>query len=81
MHLNNDDPCSEKFAQLWKNANKWSKQNKRISIMIGGAGLAYQNLFKHYKLYWDMLVNFLSTHTFITGIVLDVEEIVPVQSM
>ena len=78
MHLNNSVPDSKKFDILWKNCVNWSQHDKKVYVMIGGAGKAYEVLFSEYEFYFEKLKGFLLDRPYITGIVLDIEETVSV---
>ena len=77
IHLNDNHPDSSVFDKMWENVEAWSKiPGKHVSLMIGGAGGAYQSLFKDYNVFYSMLLKQLKKRPYITGIVFDVEEMI-----
>ena len=74
IYLNDNPPNDPLFDELWNETENCSTQGVSIMLMIGGAGGAYQNLFKDFNTYYPMLKKLLYEKTFIKGINLDVEE-------
>lgn len=82
IHLNDNHPDSPLFDTMWKNVETWSKmQDKHVSVMVGGAGKAFQALFSNYSIFFKMLREMLQKRPYITGIVLDVEERICIESL
>ena len=82
MHLNDNEPDDNIFNNLWKELLKAHNLGIKIMIMVGGAGGAYSSLFtSYYKKYYCLLSNFLKKHYYISGIDLDVEEIINVNNL
>ena len=52
-----------------------------IMVMLGGAGGAYQELFRHFDTYYSLLKKFLEKFKFIKGIDLDVEEVTDINNI
>jgi hypothetical protein len=75
IHLNNDDPYSEKFDKVWEELLKAKIQGIQIILMLGGAGGAYDYLFSNFNIYYAK-VNYLlkCKKDIISGIDLDIEE-------
>ena len=81
IHLNNDDPHDPKFNNLWNQLDQAQKQNMKIVLMVGGAGSAYQTLFSDFETYYQLLYNLIKDKPVITGIDLDVEELVKLEDI
>lgn len=79
IHLNNYYPDSPVFNNVWEGLESLSGVN--IVIMIGGAGGGFAAFFSNYSIYYPMLTQFLHTHPCITGVDLDVEESVDINSI
>lgn len=78
IHLNNNKPKDPKFNSLWEELEQAHKQNMTIFLMVGGAGGAYQTLFSDFETYYQLLYQLIKDKPIITGIDIDVEEIVNV---
>ena len=77
IHLNNYTPGDPKFSSVWEQLQKCKEQGVEITLMIGGAGGGYRSLFSNYAAYYRILKQLLTDkHGLITGIDLDIEEIV-----
>ena len=76
IHLNDNNPYDHVFDNLWKQLTQANQQNIQIILMVGGAGSAYQTLFSDFETYYDLLYKLIKSKPIITGIDLDVEEIV-----
>ena len=50
-------------------------------LMVGGAGLAYGNLFNDFNIYYPMLQKLITEKSWIKGIDLDIEESVSLQNV
>ena len=81
IHLNNYDPESPKFDNVWIELQKLYEQGVEILLMVGGAGGAYKALFSDLDTYYPLLFKLLRRHNFITGIDLDIEEGVDVNDV
>ena len=80
IHLNDNDPNNKYFDILWKQCLEASK-NCKIYLMIGGAGCAYETLFSDFESYYKLLYDLLKSKPFITGVDLDIEEIVNIEDI
>ena len=74
IHLNDHPPNSPIFNSMWKEIEIAHNLGVKIKLMIGGAGLAFQEMFSNFNLYYEMLKNVLKSHPYICGIDLDIEE-------
>ena len=74
IHLNNNNPNSPKFDEVWEDLQKLYFNGVTIMCMIGGAGGAFNYLFSDFKTYYPLLRDFLKEKKFISGIDLDIEE-------
>ena len=74
IHLNDEDPNSSIFTSMWKEIEIAHNLGVKIKLMIGGAGLAFQEMFSNFDLYYKMLKNVLKSHSYISGVDLDIEE-------
>ena len=74
IYLNDNIPYDPLFDQLWLETEKLSYQGVNINLMVGGAGLAYGNLFNDFNIYYPMLQKLLNDKPWIKGIDLDIEE-------
>jgi len=74
IHLNDYDPDSPRFDNVWIELHKVYEQGVEIILMVGGAGGAYGALFSNFDLYYPLLFSMLRKYKFITGIDLDIEE-------
>jgi len=81
MILNDDVVESKVHYQLLEQAEELFNSGVHISLMIGGAGKAFKELFNNVNHYYTLLNNFLKTHPFITGVNLDVEETVNIEDL
>lgn len=74
IFLNDNKPCDPIFNDLWFQSEKASNQGCNIMIMMGGAGLAYNELFSDFELYYSQLKQLINEKSWIKGIDLDIEE-------
>jgi len=81
IHLNNAPPNDNTFNTLWDETKTLSNKGVKIMLMLGGAGGAYNSLFKNFSTYYPMLVNTIQTYDWITGIDLDIEEYVDLNNV
>ncbi len=74
IYLNDNSPDNNIFDDLWMETKKASVQGCKIMVMMGGAGLAYNELFTDFNIYYPQLVQMLKDRPWIQGIDLDIEE-------
>lgn len=75
IHLNDNIFTDKKFDTLWEDLKKLKKKGIKIILMVGGAGGAYNNLFKNYDIYKKLLfTTILNNIPLFNGIDLDIEE-------
>ena len=76
IHLNDNNPYDHVFDNLWQQLEEAKQKNIQTILMVGGAGSAYQTLFSDFDSYYPLLYQLIKNKTMITGIDLDVEELV-----
>jgi len=81
IYLNDNKPYDTIFRELWLQTEKASTQGTTIMLMMGGAGLAYNELFSDFKTYYPQLVELITTKSWIKGIDLDIEESVSLDNI
>ena len=81
IHLNNHTPYAKRFDTLWKQTKEMSDNGIKIMVMLGGAGGAYQQMFQNYDVYYKMLLDLIKNKSWISGIDLDIEEIVSIKNI
>lgn len=81
IYLNDNNPDSEIFNELWEETQKCFYNDIDILVMMGGAGLAFQVFFSEFEKTYKLLLNFLKKRPWITGIDLDVEEYVEIDNI
>ena len=59
IHLNDYPPTSPKFDSVWTELHKLYSQGVEIILMIGGAGGAYDALFKNFDIFYPLLKDLL----------------------
>jgi len=74
IHLNNHSPTDQIFVPVFNQLEIAKKLGLKIILMIGGAGLAYGELFSNYQVYYSMLRDTIRSLPFISGVDLDIEE-------
>ena len=74
IYLNDNKPYDTLFDELWLQTEKASVQGCKIILMMGGAGLAYQELFSDFQTYYSLLKKLIVDKQWICGIDLDIEE-------
>lgn len=79
IHINDAKPNNQ--GNLWNDAYNAYNNDIKIMVMMGGAGGAYTDLFNNFDTYYNLLVNFLSDYSFISGIDLDIEEYVNIENV
>jgi len=81
IYLNDNKPYDPLFNDLWLQTEKASVQGCTIMLMMGGAGLAYQELFSDFDTYYPLLKRLIVEKSWIQGIDLDIEESVTLDSI
>ncbi len=81
IHLNDDWPDAKQFDRVWAQLEKAAYLGIRVSLLIGGAGGAFEALFNNYEQCLQDLMTLLKAKPFITGINLDVEETVSLDNI
>ena len=76
IHLNKHPPDDPIHDQVWAETKQAQTLGIQIHLMLGGAGGAYQWLFSYFDTYYPLLKKTLQDRPWITGLDLDVEEIV-----
>lgn len=74
IHLNNYPPDAKENDLMWQNIQDAYDKGVRIELMIGGAGGAFQAMFKDFEKYYGMFHALLDDHPEIESVNLDVEE-------
>lgn len=80
IHLNDNIPENSQFDTMWKETEELSSKCK-IMLMIGGAGDAYNVLFKNFNIFYPLLEKLIKSKKWITGIDLDIEESVNISNI
>ena len=81
IYLNDNIPYNPLFNELWLETEKISAQGCIIMLMMGGAGLAYGELFSDFKTYYPLLKVLITEKSWIKGIDLDIEESVTLDNV
>ena len=81
IYLNDNIPYDPLFNDLWLETKKASVQGCTIMLMMGGAGLAYGELFSDFDTYYPLLKRLLIEKSWIQGIDLDIEESVSLDNI
>jgi hypothetical protein len=83
IHLNDDSPSSNKFDTIFTQLKKLKSENQiKLNLLIGGAGTAFNQLFKEYDCYYNLLKTSLKNElNFIDGFNLDIEEDVDINNI
>ena len=81
IYLNDNLPHDSIFDTMWTECHALENQDVQIHLMVGGAGGAYDILFKDYETYYPMLADLLRNKTFISGINIDIEEVVRLEDV
>ena len=81
IHLNDYHPNSSIFDSMWKDVEKAHNLGVKIKLMIGGAGLAFQEMFSNFDLYYQFLKKTLESRPYISGVDLDIEESVNINDI
>lgn len=80
IHINDVTPDNKVLDKMWNQAEECSK-TKKIILMIGGAGGAFQVLFNNFETFYPKLYYTLKQRPFISGVDLDVEENVNIEDI
>jgi len=81
IYLNDNKPCDPIFNELWLETEKASNQGCTIILMMGGAGLAYKELFSDFDTYYPLLKELINNKSWIQGIDLDIEESTTIENV
>jgi hypothetical protein len=81
IYLNDNIPYDPLFNELWLETEKISTQGCTIMLMMGGAGLAYGELFSDFDTYYPLLKQLIVEKSWIKGIDLDIEESVTLDNV
>ena len=81
IYLNDNKPYDPLFNKLWFQTEKAFNQGCNIILMMGGAGLAYKELFSDFDTYYPQLKQLFFEKTWIHGIDLDIEESVTLDNI
>ena len=81
IYLNDNKPYDPIFNELWIQTKKASIEGCTIMIMVGGAGLAYNELFSDYDTYYPQLKELIINKPWIQGIDLDIEEFTKIDNV
>ena len=81
IYLNDNKPYDPVFTDLWLQTEKASAQGCKIMLMMGGAGLAYGELFSDFETYYPLLKQLIREKSWIQGIDLDIEESVTLENV
>ena len=73
IHLNDHSPYDKIFDEVWTNLEIAENLGIKIILMVGGAGTAYNELFLHFDIYYEILKKLIQTKKYISGIDLDIE--------
>ncbi len=74
IYLNDNLPTNSIYDTLWLETEKLSAEGCKIMLMMGGAGLAYNELFSDFDVYYPQLLELIRDKSWIQGIDLDIEE-------
>ena len=80
IHLNDNNPNSEIYDDLWKQIKIAQELNIKIVLMVGGAGGAYNQLFGDFDTYYSMLKKLIIDKN-LDGVDLDIEENVNINNV
>ena len=81
IYLNDNGPYDPLFNELWLETHEASDQGVTIMLMMGGAGLAYGELFSDFETYYPLLKDLITEKSWIKGIDLDIEESVTLDNV
>jgi hypothetical protein len=73
IHLNDHSPDDPIFESVWREIALAQKRGITVSLMVGGAGGAYQYFSQHFDRCYQLLVETLRKHN-LQGADLDIEE-------
>ena len=80
IYLNDNIPYDPIFNELWLETEKITAQGCTTMLMIGGAGLAYGELFSDFDTYYPLLKRLIVEKSWIRGVDLDIEESVSIEN-
>ena len=80
IYLNDNIPYDPIFNELWLETEKISAQGCATMLMVGGAGLAYGELFSDFDTYYPLLKRLIIEKSWIRGVDLDIEEPVSIEN-
>lgn len=81
IHLNNNNPDDPVFISVFSNLKKLKTLDIRVTLLIGGAGGAFYNLFSRFDIYYKLLKEFVDNTGFIDGFNIDIEERVDIDNI
>jgi alkaline phosphatase D len=81
IYLNDNKPNDKIFEKLWQETELCNKNGIKIMLMMGGAGGAYGPFFSDYNNCYLQLKNLIKSKPWISGIDLDIEEIVDINNI
>lgn len=81
IHLNNNDPFSSVFNDLWDDLRKATDLGIKIKLMIGGAGGGYHSFFINYTYNYNLLKETITKAQVISGVDLDIEEYTDIENV
>tara|TARA_B100000427_G_scaffold293961_1_gene272243 strand:+ start:484 stop:1284 length:801 start_codon:yes stop_codon:yes gene_type:complete len=81
IYLNDNKPYDSLFNELWLQTKQASVQGCTIMLMVGGAGLAYTELFSDFNTYYPQLRKLINDKPWIQGIDLDIEELTTIDNV
>ena len=81
IHLNDLSPYNDKYDPLWMDMARANQLGIKVKIMLGGAGGAYNTLFRNFYVYYSFLKELIQNKSFISGIDLDIEEEIPLENV
>jgi len=82
IHLNDYPPDNHRYESLWSDLEQAIKKGIKVVLMVGGAGGAYDALFRNYDIYKSLLFETIDKYRhIISGIDLDIEEYVDINNV
>jgi hypothetical protein len=76
IHLNDHDPSDPCFDAVWADLAAAAAQGMVPTLMVGGAGGAFQTLFAAFDTFYPLLRDLLRARPLLRGVDLDIEETV-----
>jgi hypothetical protein len=80
MYLNNLDLSDNSYTTMWDQLREAKVHGVKLYLMVGGAGLAYEELFKNFTVYYRLLYENIKKYH-IEGVDLDIEEMVNISDV